>query len=150
VAGKSVQGNARIESVFLAEFNHRELIFAKQKENLLGLTFLSRYIVTFDFPSGRLYLKKGKRFDDCDVQDKSGVHVVRGAERPIVESVDSGSPAALAGVHAGDEIIRLSDRDTERLSLFSLRKLLCRPGKEARLTIRRSGQEIVCPIVLSK
>jgi hypothetical protein len=149
-AGKSAQRNGRVEGLLLGDFNHRDLIFAKQKENLLGLNFLSRYVVTFDFPSRTVYLKKGNRFNAIDAQDRSGLHIVRIGERPVVDSVDPGSPAALAGVRAGDEILRLSDRDARGLTLFSIRKLLCHPGEEVRLTLQRGAQEIVLPVFLSK
>jgi hypothetical protein len=93
-AGKSVQPNGRVEAFAVKEFNHRDLIFAKQKANLLGLNYLSRYLVTFDFPNRTVYLRKGKRFEAPDVLDRSGLHIIRAREKPIVESVDTGSPAA--------------------------------------------------------
>jgi hypothetical protein len=150
VGGKSAQRNGRIESLALGDFNHRDLIFAKRKENLLGLNYLSRFVVTFDFPNRTVYLKRSTRFDASDAQDRSGLHIVREGERPVVESVDPGSPAALSGVCPEDEILQVSGRDAKRLTMFSIRKLLCLPGDEIQLTIRRSDQEIICPISLSE
>jgi S1-C subfamily serine protease len=96
-----------------------------------------------------VYLKKGNRFNNVDLQDKSGIHIVRTVNRPVVDSVDPGSPAALAGVLPGDEILRLDDIDAGQLTLFSVRKLLCRPGLSVRLTLRRRASEVALPLALS-
>jgi hypothetical protein len=149
-AGQSAQQNGRMECLCLEEFKHGDLIFARQKENLLGLNYLSRYVVTFDFPSRTVYLKKAKRFNAVDVQDRSGIHILRTGERPVVDSVDPGSPAALAGIRSGDELLQVSDRDAGRQTLFSIRKLLSQPGDEIQLSIRRGAQEMVCSLILSK
>jgi hypothetical protein len=148
-AGTSTQRNGRVESLSVGQFNHRDLVFARQRDNLLGLNYLARYVVTFDFPNRIVYLKKGNRFNNVDLQDKSGIHVVRTGNRPVVDSVDPGSPTALAGVLPGDEILRLDDLDAGQLTLFSIRTMLCRPGLSIRLTLRRSASEVALPLALS-
>jgi hypothetical protein len=103
-----------MENASLAEFNHRDLIFAKQKENLLGLTFLSRYIVTFDFPSGRVYLKKAsgsilvtpKTGAVCiwctERSDQSSSRLIRGARRRWSASMlETRSSAFRTGIPSG-------------------------------------------------
>ncbi|HEV3445598.1 MAG TPA: PDZ domain-containing protein, partial [Gemmataceae bacterium] len=82
--------------------------------------------------------------------DRSGLHVVRAGGRPVVESVDQGSPAALVGLQPGDEILRISDRDAAQLKLFSIRKLLCRSGEKIRLTVQRDSANIVLSMVLAE
>jgi hypothetical protein len=129
---------SQLKGFTLGPFTHqRQLIFAQKKDYLLGLKYLSRYVATFDFPNRTLYLKNGKRFAVGDLQDKSGLHIVRLRAKPVVESVDKGSPAALVGVRPTDEIVRISDQDAKGLSLFSIRRLLCQPRQELRLAIRR-------------
>jgi hypothetical protein len=150
VAGTSPQLNGRVESLSIGQNSHRKLVFARQTTNLLGLNFLSRYVVTFDFPQGTVYLKKGKRFNDLDEQDRSGLHIVRSGKTTSVETIDAESPAALAGVRAGDEILRIEDRDASEQTLFAIRKMFCCPAKQVRLSVRRDNQETVCPIIISK
>jgi hypothetical protein len=149
-AGKSAQRNGRVEFLSFGEFNHSDLIFAKQSENLLGINYLARYIVTFDFPSQTVYFKKGNRVNAADQQDRSGLHIVRAGSRSVVDSVDSGSPADSARIRSGDEILRVSDQDVEKLRLFSIRRLLCHAGSEVRIVVRRGGREIASSIVLSR
>jgi hypothetical protein len=86
VAGRSHQRKGRLKDLALGPFFHRErLDFAQQKENLLGLNYLSRFVVTLDFPNQMIYLQKGKKFDSFDLQDKSGLHIVRQNGKPVVE-----------------------------------------------------------------
>lgn len=75
-------------------------------------------------------------------QSLSGVVVGIGVEmaerdgRPVVVSTYPGSPAARAGVRAGDRIIRVNGEDVSALSLSQLAERLRGPaGSEVRLTV---------------
>jgi hypothetical protein len=59
----------------------------------LGLSFLSRHIVTFDFPNGRVYFEKGKEYKKVDETDMSGLHLLRISNETFVYSVDEGDIA---------------------------------------------------------
>ena len=54
---------ARISNLSVESFEYQDLIFGEGNWSYLGLSFLSRHIVTFDFPNSRMYLKKGKEFN---------------------------------------------------------------------------------------
>jgi C-terminal processing protease CtpA/Prc len=90
----------------------------------LGLSFLSRHIVTLDFPNNRIYLKKGKGFKKDDETDMSGLHLLRISNQTVVYSVDEGSPAQKAGIRANDIILKVGDKDANTYDILELRRLL--------------------------
>lgn len=67
----------RLAQFSVGPFEHKELIFHRDKLNKLGLPYLSRYRVTFDFPHKMLYLNKAKGYSRSDHEDMSGLHLVR-------------------------------------------------------------------------
>jgi serine protease Do len=70
------------------------------------------------------------------IEDASGVRVIHLAY-PAIESVEPGSPAAAAGISAGDTIIAYDSVDVINHEL-SLTNLL-RPGRRVVIRIRRNG-----------
>jgi hypothetical protein len=61
--GKRKCDEARLDVFQIGSFEHSDLPFHDHNSvNLLGLEYLSRYVVTIDFRNDFLYLKEGKRF----------------------------------------------------------------------------------------
>ncbi len=54
-------------------FQYKSLKVIEGAQNLLGLGFLSKFDVTFDFPNDCLYLRRGKRMAESLVKDKPAV-----------------------------------------------------------------------------
>jgi hypothetical protein len=129
-----------LEDFCCGPFTHRHLYFGQSQNNLLGLHYLSRYIVTFDFPNQRMYLRKGKRFDQLDLRDQSGLHILRSDGQTVVQVVDAGSPAARAGIEPKDILLQLGDLDAEKTKMPVLRQQLARDGETVRLHLRRGVQ----------
>jgi hypothetical protein len=117
-------------------------VFSDSEYNMLDLGFLSRFVVTFDFPRRTMYLKQGRRFDEPDRWDRSGLHLIRTAGKTIVHSVDKDSPAAKAGVTAEDIVIAIGDRPANEASLFQLRNVLSSADKEICVAVRRGDERI--------
>lgn len=67
---------------------------------------------------------------------------------PVVASVDPGSPAARAGLAAGDTIIAFNDRDLKRYAL-PLRSMI-QPGKPFVIRFRRDRERTVRLIVAER
>jgi hypothetical protein len=118
-----------------------QLLLKKSKLNVLGLNYWSRFVVTFDFPAGVMYLKKSSRFDQPDLQDLSGLHLLRRHGRMVVHSVEEGSPAALAGLKSRDEILTVDGTKAEDVSLFHLRQTLCVEGANVAFLASRGGKQ---------
>lgn len=108
--------------------HHRDLIVSQSALPIIGVGFLSRYVVTFDFPDRAMYLKKGRRFADPDLYDLSGMTVVK-RDRIIVMHVEKGSAAENAGVASGDVITRVNGIDAAHLELQQFRRILATPGR---------------------
>ena len=123
----------------VAGVEHGDVALIETGDNLLGLGFWSRYIVTFDFPNGVMYLKKSscpRRSGDIDM---SGLHILRVRGRTVVHSVDEGSPAAASGIRPRDVIINIAGDKADELSMLSLRHRLCAEDKIISVTIMRTG-----------
>jgi predicted aspartyl protease len=113
--GTVKMSQARAPVLSLGPFTYEGLIFGKGAPSSLGLAFLARHVVTFDFPTG----------------GETSVH-----------AVDARSPAGEAGVRAKDVILRIGGDDAGRLELWEIGELLrSGHGKEIRMTIRR-GEKV--------
>jgi len=116
--------SARMGNLSIGSFEYQGLIFDEGNFNALGLSFFSRHLVTFDFPNNRIYLKKGKKFEEVDEVDMSGLHLLRISNKTVVYSVDQGSPAQRAGIRANDVILKVNDEDAKAYDIWELRRLL--------------------------
>lgn len=132
----------RISDIQIGPSYCKNLIFREGNWSSLGLEFLSRHLVTFDFPSNRLYLKKGKDFDKIDEINMSGLHLVCVSNEVVVHSVDEGSPAHEAGIHTDDVIAQINNKDSNAYEMWEVRDILkSKDGQEITMTIKR-GDEI--------
>ena len=109
--------------------------------NAIGLALLSRFLVTFDFPNQKLYLKPGKTFGRPSWRDASGFAMMVKEDRVVIVDVDTGSAAADIGIEDGDILLEVDGRDARKSSLFELRVLFTRAGEKHRLKVRR-GDEV--------
>lgn len=132
----------RGRSLMLSEFSLESPIFDEDAEaNRLGLTYLSRYAVTFDFPGKTAYLREGKCFSNRDCWTYCGVRVIRKAGSVIVESVDEGSPGEKARLKAGDVVLKVGPTRVEDVSLIELRRLLV-SAERTTCMVKRNEEQI--------
>ncbi len=149
-AGTSADQTIALNEFGLGPFTHHQLYFCSKRMNILGLNYLSRYIVTFDFPNQKMYLKKGKRFDQPDLRDQSGLHILRIDGQTAVGIVDSGSPAARAGIEPKDILLKLDKLDADKTRLHVLRQRLARENEAVHLRLRRGDKERELDLKLGK
>ena len=71
-------------------------------------------------------------------ESRGGTNVLRSVEYPRVRSVEPGSPAARAGLAAGDQLIMIGGVDLRR-GAFDTRTL--EPGRTLPVRVRRDGRE---------
>jgi C-terminal processing protease CtpA/Prc len=150
-AGARRVRRGRITSLALGGFQHRRLVMNEANGNRIGLGLLARYVVTFDFPSMKMYLQKGLAFDKPDETDMSGLHlwVVKG--QATVRVVDKDSPAETAGIRADDVILKVGQQSAAKVDIIDLRELLMSgDGKEIKLTIKRGEEEKVASFRLKR
>lgn len=133
---------ARISNLSVESFEYQDLIFGEGNWSYLGLSFLSRHIVTFDFPNSRMYLKKGKEFKKIDETDMSGLHLLRISDKTTVYSVDEGSPAQKAGIRANDIILKVGNKDANTYDMWELRRLLMSGDKHKIMMTTKRGDDV--------
>ena len=141
-SGISTQRSGCVEAISLGGYDHKKLRFCEAGLNTLGRGYLSRYVVTFDFPNSVIYLKKGQNFDRSDVVGQTGMSILRRKGVTWVMSVDDSSPAALAGIRPQDVLLEINGMKTSDISLSALGNLFAENGAEYRILIRRQERNI--------
>jgi hypothetical protein len=143
----------RLELLTIGSFQHKGLCFRKGGVSgpgaVLGLSFWARYIVTFDFPSERAFMFKGKRHGLPDLVDGSGLDLLYRTGRLMVEAVVKGSPAAREDICRGDEILSIDGRKAAQATLFVMRKLLQGQGRKVQLVVRRGDKQREVQVTLA-
>jgi hypothetical protein len=137
-----IMETCRIRSISIGPFTHRNVKVATSHVNALGLPYLSRYVVTLDFPGKAVYLKEGQRYGEADRDDMSGIWLVDRGGRKVVVDVFPGSPAQEAGIRTGDAILGIDGHNADNMSLFELRDLLKREATSIAAVISRKGRAI--------
>ncbi len=151
VAGVAKSREVRLGRMTVGSVEYQGLIFTEGNGNRLGLDFLARHVVTFDFPHRRLYLKKGKDFDKPDETGMCGVSLFRAEGRTMVHTVYEGEPADKAGLRTGDVILTIQGRGANTYAMWELRELFrSGHGKEIPLTIQRGSDIKALTIVLER
>jgi hypothetical protein len=130
-----------LDKISLEDYCHKDLLFSRSKLSSFSLNYLSRYVVTFDFPNKAMYLKKGPQFDKVDLQDRSGLHILWEKGQVQVESVDDASPAARVGIKPHDVLLTIDDATASEMSLTRIRRLFCQRGEKHRLLIQRREEK---------
>jgi hypothetical protein len=109
---------------------------------IIGADFLSRFTVVLDYRRSQIFLEKNSGFDAPFEFDMCGIRFAIEGERFDlfkVFLVYEGTPAALAGIAAGDVVTAIDGRAAGSFTREDLRGYLQREGEAVRLTIVRDG-----------
>jgi hypothetical protein len=163
-------GDVRVENLQAMVFDHPTVkLLAKHVgplEGIVGFSFFARYKVTIDYQKKELTFVPTKYRPPDAVErmmamlfsDKSREQTVlapagvwgfrvgkkEGDTEPgvTVKSVLEGSPAAAAGLRAGDRLLTLAGRWTDTVADCYRAAGHARPGSAATLGIQRNGKEM--------
>ncbi len=124
----------RIDGLSIGPLKYHDLIITEGSESRLGFSFLSRHVVTFDFPSSKIYFREGNKFYRTDEMDMSGLHLSWISDEIVAYLVDEGSPAHKAGIKANDVILKIGDKNVKSYDIWDIRELL-RSGNKHRITM---------------
>jgi hypothetical protein len=131
----------------IGPYSHENLLIENGPMSLLGLSYLSRFNWTFDFPHGIAYLQPSKKYADPDLRGTSGLAIKSINSKLVIVGVKPGSP--LDGiVSPGDELLSINDHAVNASDMFQVRELLTAgPTAKVRLSLLRSGQSLSAEFV---
>ena len=117
----------------------------------LGGRVLGRFTVAFDYAAKRMYLAPNANFGQPFRADRSGLALLRADKALSVYEVAKGSPAAKAGLAAGDRILSLAGEAVATRSLSEWRDRLATdaPGTAIEIGYERSGKAKTTRLVLA-
>ena len=151
--GKNLQlGDVTVPSM-LAELSLDKggVAGAEAFPNNVGSGLLKRFVVTFDYGHRVMYLKPiAGKGDDIDTFDRSGMWLNASDKGFDIVSVSKDSPAAKAGLAAGDIIETVDGKSTSSIHLYDLRQQLRSepPGTKVDLTVKRKDNARKVTLVL--
>ncbi len=107
----------------------------------IGYGVLRRFTPTFDYGRRVVYLEPAAAMAEADAFERAGLWLERGPTGLIVVDVVAGSPAAAAGLKAGDRITAINGKGTGTLSLATARAALRgAAGTKVRLQAGPAGE----------
>ena len=110
---------------------------------IIGADILSRFTVVLDYRRSQIFLETNAGFDAPFEFDMCGIRFFMEGERFdtfTVFRVYDGSPAAEAGIEAGDVVTEIDGRAAAGFTWQDLREYLQREGATVRFTIDRGGR----------
>ncbi|QJW91789.1 PDZ domain-containing protein [Spirosoma taeanense] len=132
-----------------------KLVDMPERQGNVGCELLRRFNVTFNYPDRYVVMKPIKRLmRESFEHDMSGMELRAQGERfsnYYVDKIIPGSPADLAGLQEGDELLFINNNSTKDLTISDIYKALQKgEGKEVSLLIRRNGQMIIASFALKR
>lgn len=122
------------------------------RNGAMGGELLRRFSVVFNFPMGKMYLKKNMAFGRAFNYNLSGMTFkAKGVRLRNFEVADvrKGSSGDLAGIQVGDELITINGISVSEFNLNMLNTALdLHPGKKLKLEFLREGKIIKTKLVL--
>lgn len=137
--GRDAARHAMVGNVNLGGFEHANLAFAESAMNMLGLGYWSRYVVTFDFPGGYVYLSPGSRYDRGVNPSGIGLGMTCEERLTFVESIKRGSPAARSGLRLGDLLLNVAGRSAQYSSVYAITSALGDQDVPKPVLVQRQG-----------
>jgi hypothetical protein len=118
---------------------------------LIGNEVLRRFHLGIDYSRKTLWLEPNRHLDDAFATDASGLDLRYTADRKAYEihDVNRPSPAADAGIKAGDLLLAIDGRPVSELGgIQRIHALLTRTGMTCALTIKRGAETREVPLTL--
>ena len=131
------------------------LVNTVDRQGNVGCELLRRFTVTFNYPEQYIVLKPVRRLLREEFEhDMSGLELKAKGDRYrtyYIENIMEDSPADLAGLQEGDELMFVNGELASGLSISDIHKSLQRgEGKEATLVVRRNGLFVVISFALKR
>ncbi len=128
-AGDTARPLGRAAKLTVGPATFPDPVFDVSRRPLLGINFLARFVVTFDFPANALYLKAGAGAAGPAKWNRSGVRLLLRGGAAVLQAVSPDGPGAKAGVAAGDVLVSAGGAKAGAAGLYQFREALAAPGK---------------------
>jgi hypothetical protein len=143
------------EKFSVGSLEYKDMFFQKSNISILGLPFLSRHVVTFDFPNNVMYLQKGKDFDKPSVPpiyiQGLDFALQYSGNKAVVSFVDPNGPAYEKGVRQNDILVKINDKDISSYDVMefavSWTSLFSKPLDAASFTFKRGDDTMTIKFV---
>lgn len=116
---------------------------AASADGAVGAPVFRRTRLIVDYAHSRAIIEPHGRFDVPDSVDASGLSLTMEPEPTralLVSYVVAGSAGAEAGIHVGDELLRIDDQSVASLTIAHAKDLLRAAGTTRHLTLRRGNE----------
>lgn len=132
-----------------------KLVNMPERQGNVGCELLRRFNVTFNYRDKYVVLKPNKRaMRERFEHDMSGMELRAKGERfrkYFVDHVIAGSPAGLAGLQTGDELIFVNNTPTGDLTISDIYKILQKgEGRVVTMLVRREGRILITNFTLKR
>lgn len=107
---------------------------------LIGNDILRRFNVIFNYPKRDIHMVPNSHYREPFDYSYSGIELYFIAGQIQIGTVAKGSPAELAGIEEGDELIAVNNDFSQNFSKY--KTALLSPNAKVKLIIRRSGELI--------
>ncbi|MDF1880382.1 aspartyl protease family protein [Sulfurimonas sp. MAG313] len=139
VSSVSTSREYRLKTLRFANVVYPKVVLQESDQNAIGLKFLKRHNIVFDFPFNTLYLQHHKDYVKAEALNKSGLRLILKEGKIIVFNTRSLKGALVKGIKKGDEIVSI--KGINCMSLFGVRDLMKKEeGKEIHLRVKRRGK----------
>jgi hypothetical protein len=138
-----------LDSLSVGGFRHEAQAFGEDSRNILGLGYLSRYIVTLDFPGRRMILARGKQYDRIFPRNVIGILVAPREGELIVTYAPDGCTGYSCGVRKGDTILEVNGETMSGKSAYDVMRILREQPEGTVLRISRKAANELLSIRLT-
>lgn len=118
----------------------------------IGNHVLERFVCTFDYERRTVYLEPGRRFRERDRFSLSGFQIAKFGDRYQAMQVLADSPAAKAGLRAGDRVVAIDGRALTPDQAEPLRVKFedGKPGARHTIEVERGGKRTKLKMTLAE
>lgn len=122
------------------------IIATSKRDGTIGCQLLSRFNTIFDYKDKKIYFKPNENFNNKYSYNIAGIEIVQMTPYvTISEVLDvwANSPAQIAGVQKGDQIIEINGTKAFEMTVSEIRKIFETPSKSKMfLRLMRGEKEI--------
>jgi hypothetical protein len=151
VSGNVTVSTGQLSQLGVGSFFHQRVVVGRDaSESSLGIDYLSRFLVTFDFPRQMVYLSASKRHASPDDSRIIGFTLTTEDGEVRVKSVSTGGPAAEAGIEAGDVILQARRQPLQGKDLFEVREIFNSGYQRSIELCLRRGRRVFSVVVTAR